>query len=53
MNEDKRAYEIINFKDADTLTSSLFDVSKDMLSGLGPGELWPQQAALSFTVGIY
>ncbi|QBK63777.1 tape measure protein (plasmid) [Borrelia miyamotoi] len=39
-------------KGADTLTSSLFDVSKDMLSSLGP---WGAvaSAALSFTVGIF
>ncbi|ASJ27735.1 tape measure protein [Borrelia turicatae] len=43
---------VVAGKGADTLTQSLFDVSKDMLASMGP---WGAMAsaALSFTVGIF
>ncbi|ANF34481.1 tail tape measure protein (plasmid) [Borrelia turicatae] len=43
---------VVAGKGADTLTQSLFDVSKDMLASTGP---WGAMAsaALSFTVGIF
>ncbi|UPA11442.1 tape measure protein (plasmid) [Borrelia parkeri] len=43
---------VVAGRGADTLTQSLFDVSKDMLASMGP---WGAMAsaALSFTVGIF